>query len=66
MAASAEVLACLAGIQGRAEQAATLFGVATALLDAANYVLPPILFQLHERSEGAARHQLGARMYASA
>jgi hypothetical protein len=55
MAVSAEVLACLAGIQGRAERAARLFGVATALLDAANYLLPPTLFELHRRGEGAAR-----------
>jgi predicted ATPase/DNA-binding CsgD family transcriptional regulator len=66
MAVSAEVLACLAGIQGRAERAAKLFGVATALLDAANYVLPPTLAQLHERGEGAARRQLGPRMYGRA
>jgi DNA-binding CsgD family transcriptional regulator len=66
MAVSAEVLACLAGIQGRAERAAKLFGVATALLDAANYVLPPTLSQLHERGEGAARKELGTRMYAKA
>jgi DNA-binding CsgD family transcriptional regulator len=66
MAVSAEVLACLAGIQGRAERAARLFGVATALLDAANYVLPPALAQLHERGEGAARRELGPRMYARA
>jgi non-specific serine/threonine protein kinase len=59
MAVSAEVLACLAGIQGRAERAARLFGVATALLDAANYLLPPTLFELHKRGEGAARGDLG-------
>ena len=66
MAISAEVLACLAGIQGRAERAAKLFGVATALLDAANYVLPPTLSELHQRGEGAARRHLGAQMFTRA
>src|SRR5207302_3472109 len=66
MAVSTEVLACLAGIQGRAERAARLFGVAQALLVAANYVLPPTLSQLHERAESAARSDLGARAFAAA
>jgi predicted ATPase/DNA-binding CsgD family transcriptional regulator len=66
MAVSTEVLACLAGIQGRAERAARLFGVAQALLDAANYVLPPTLSQLHQRAESAARSDLGARAFATA
>ena len=66
MAVSTEVLACLAGIQGRAERAARLFGVAQALLDAANYVLPPTLSELHERAESTARSDLGARAFAAA
>lgn len=66
MAVSTEVLACLAGIQGRAERAARLFGVAQGLLEAANYVLPPTLSQLHERAESAARADLGARGFAAA
>jgi non-specific serine/threonine protein kinase len=66
MAVSTDVLACLAGIQGRAERAARLFGVAQALLEAANYVLPPTLSQLRARAEAAARSELGPRAFAAA
>jgi DNA-binding CsgD family transcriptional regulator len=66
MAVSAEVLACLAGIQRHGDRAARLFGVATALLDAANYVLPPTLFELHERGNSGTRATLGDEAFAAA
>jgi non-specific serine/threonine protein kinase len=66
MAVSAEVLACLAGIQRRGERAARLFGVATALLDAANYVLPPTLFEPHERGNSGTRAALGDEAFDAA
>jgi DNA-binding CsgD family transcriptional regulator len=66
MAVSAEVLACLAGIQRHGDRAARLFGVATALLDAANYVLPPTLFELHERGNSGTRAALGEAACAAA
>jgi non-specific serine/threonine protein kinase len=66
MAVSTDVLACLAGIQGRGERSARLFGVARALLEAANYVLPPTLSQLRARAESSARVDLGQRAFAAA
>jgi DNA-binding CsgD family transcriptional regulator len=65
MAVSASALACVAGIQGRADRATRLFGVATALLDASNYRLTPTLSELHRRAEANARAVLGDRGFAA-